>query len=85
MRINDNMDICAKIQQLSQINKDDLQGHKSFKEELGSIYYVEKCGFNLDRNKLNIMKIEEPFNYDLHQVLDAAKSEADEKDPIIAK
>ena len=83
MRINDNMDICAKIQQLSQIDKDDQQGCTNFREELGSIYYVEKCGFNLDRNKLNIMKIEEPFNYDLHKVLDAAKSEADEKDPMI--
>ena len=85
MRINDNMDICAKIQQLSQIDKDDLHGLQNFKEELGSIYYVEKCGFNLERNRLNIMKIEEPFNYDLHAVLDAAYQEADEKDPIIPK
>jgi len=57
---------------LSQIDKDDLQGFEDFREELGSIYYVEKCGFNLDRNKLSMMKIEEPFNYDLHKVLDAA-------------
>ena len=51
-----------------------------FKEELDSIYYVEKCGFNLDRNQINILRIEEPYNLELHELLEAAKAEADQKD-----
>lgn len=36
------MDVCAKIQQLPKLN-----------EEVQTVYYFEKCGYNLDRNKLN--------------------------------
>ena len=40
------MDICAKIQQLpGEEDQEDVP--------LSTIYYFEKCGYNLERNKLS--------------------------------
>ena len=49
--------------QLDRLRSKEEKAKINDKDELGSIYYLEKCGFNLDRNRINILKIEEPYNF----------------------
>lgn len=57
-RINDNMDVCAKIKQnrTDNVTGRDTGRDKKTTEKMNTIYYYEHCGMSLDRNKLNQLK-----------------------------
>ena len=53
-----------------------------YEEELTTVYYFDKCGNNLDLNKINYMKVDEPYNKDFLSILEEFKAHADEKDEL---
>lgn len=83
LRINDNMDVCAKIQQLPQQDSDDSA--EQYIEELKTVYFIEKCGQGIDQNVFTHKKMEEPYNYQLFEQIEKFKQEADEVDPKTGK
>ena len=54
-RVNNNMDICAQIKQLSQ-RDNHIDRKIDYEEELHVVYYLELCGHNLEESKLQTLK-----------------------------
>ena len=49
---------------------------------MNTVYYFEKCGLSLDRNKLSQLRQEEPYNSDFHDHLESTINFAEEIDMI---
>lgn len=55
--------------------------YEDLREELCSLYYIEKCGLNLEKDKIDDLKNNQPYNFELIDALEKAQAEAEEKDP----